>query len=62
MRKEQQKWMMVKANICLRFGKICTAAAALDCTPEAMRMAVNSDRCPKVRKKMEQAGLLAAAA
>lgn len=61
MSRKQQKWNTVKAKICLTFGTIRDAAAALKVTPEAMRLAVNSNKCPRVRRKLIEAELLDAA-
>lgn len=58
---KQQKWNTVKAKICLTYGTVRDAAAALRVSPEAMRQAVQKGTCPGVRAKMEKHGLLAAA-
>ena len=51
---------MVKAKICLTHGTIRDAAAAIGVTPEGMRLAVQTNKCPGIRRKLVESGLLAA--
>ncbi len=52
-------WRKFKAKVIERFGTIQRATSHFDCSPAALRQAVeNPERCRKVRRKLERAGLV----
>jgi hypothetical protein len=51
---KDKKWRAVKAKIIVRFGSIAKCAREIDCTPEAVRLAV-AGRCPRVKIRLLEA-------
>ncbi len=55
---KRKKWNAVKGKIISRFGTIIECGRRLDCSDEAIRLAATGKKCPGVRAKLKEEGLL----